>query len=92
MSGLVVKAAVLFAWTRALAARSAGVPGRMRIGLLLGLPSTTAVALVACGHERGAGAGGRHGRRRPARPGRGGGAAGGLRPRGRGAAGGTPGR
>ena len=54
MSALVVKAAVLFAWTRAL--REVGRrAGPHRIGLLLGLPSTTALALVACGHERGAG-------------------------------------
>jgi hypothetical protein len=53
MSGLVVKAAVLFAWTRAL--REVGRrAGPQRIGLLLGLPSTTALALVACGRERGA--------------------------------------
>src|SRR5579871_2609940 len=55
MSGLVVKAAVLFAWTRFLGAigRRAG-PGR--VGLLLGLPSTSAAALVACGRENGSGA------------------------------------
>ncbi|HEY2155968.1 MAG TPA: hypothetical protein VGH33_10085 [Isosphaeraceae bacterium] len=55
MSGLVVKAAVLFAWTRILGAigRRAG-PGR--VGLLLGLPSTTAAALVACARESGSGA------------------------------------
>jgi hypothetical protein len=52
MSGLVVKAIGLFAWTRVLGAigRRAG-PGR--VGLLLGLPSTTAAALLACGRESG---------------------------------------
>jgi hypothetical protein len=55
MSGLVVKAIGLFAWTRLLGAigRRAG-PGR--VGLLLGLPSTTAAALWACGRENGSSA------------------------------------
>ena len=54
-SGLVVKAIGLFAWTRVLGAigRRAG-PGR--VGLLLGLPSTTAAALLACGRENGSAA------------------------------------
>jgi hypothetical protein len=49
---LVVKLAALLAWAGALQALARRV-GPHRAGLLLGLPSTTAVAVIACGVEHG---------------------------------------
>jgi hypothetical protein len=52
MGMLVVKLVALLAWAGALQALARRV-GPHRAGLLLGLPSTTAVAVIACGVESG---------------------------------------
>ncbi|MBX6315371.1 MAG: hypothetical protein IRY99_21045, partial [Isosphaeraceae bacterium] len=52
MSLLLVQLAILLAWAQALRALSRHV-GPRYTGLLLGLPSTTAITLVACGYQHG---------------------------------------